>query len=59
MLKSSDDPEDIKGIGPALGKELRSLGIDSVGDFLTTDSDIIGDRTRVSKEINNLGALLF
>jgi predicted flap endonuclease-1-like 5' DNA nuclease len=51
MLKSSDNPEDIKGIGPALGKELRSLGINSVGDFLTTDSDIIGEKTRVSNEM--------
>jgi len=50
-LKSIDNPEDIKGIGPALGKELRSLGISSVGEFLTTDPMIIGEETRVSQEM--------
>jgi len=50
-LKSLDNPEDIKGIGPALGKELRSLGITSVGDLLTTDPAVIGEKTRVSQEM--------
>ena len=50
-LKSLDNPEEIKGIGPALGKELRELGILSVGDFLTTDSAVIGEKTRVSQEM--------
>jgi predicted flap endonuclease-1-like 5' DNA nuclease len=50
-LKSLANPEDIKGIGPALGKELRGLGITSVGEFLTTDPIIIGEKTRVSQEM--------
>jgi hypothetical protein len=50
-LKSSDNPEEIKGIGPALGKELRVIGINSVGEFLTTDPEVIGDKTRVSPEM--------
>jgi predicted flap endonuclease-1-like 5' DNA nuclease len=50
-LKSLDNSEEIKGIGPALGSELRMLGIESVGDFLTTDPEIIGEKTRVSKEM--------
>jgi predicted flap endonuclease-1-like 5' DNA nuclease len=50
-LKSLANPEDIKGIGPSLGKELRDLGINSVGDFLTTDPTIIGEKTRVSQEM--------
>jgi predicted flap endonuclease-1-like 5' DNA nuclease len=50
-LKSLANPEDIKGIGPSLGKELRDLGINSVGDFLTTDPAIIGEKTRVSQEM--------
>ncbi len=50
-LKTLDNPEDIKGIGPALGKELRGLGITSVGEFLTTDPTIIGEKTRVSQEM--------
>jgi len=50
MLKSLDNPENIKGIGPSLGKELTGLGITSVGDFLTTDPVVIGEKTRVSQE---------
>jgi len=57
-LKTLDNPEDIKGIGPALGKELRGLGITSVGEFLTTDPIIIGEKTRVSQEMaENLQAM--
>jgi predicted flap endonuclease-1-like 5' DNA nuclease len=50
MLKSVDDPENIKGIGPSLGKELTGMGITSVSDFLNTDPAVIGEKTRVSKE---------
>jgi len=50
-LKSFDNPEDIKGIGPALGSELRMLRIDSVGEFIITDPEIIGEKTRISKEM--------
>ncbi|MCW4035011.1 MAG: DUF4332 domain-containing protein [Candidatus Bathyarchaeota archaeon] len=57
-IKSLDNPEEIKGIGPALGKELRVLGISSVGDFLTTDPVIIGEKTRVSQDMaENLQAM--
>ena len=51
QLKSMGNPEDIKGIGPSLGKELRGLGINSVGEFLTTDPVVIGEKTRVSQEM--------
>ncbi|MFH1328264.1 MAG: DUF4332 domain-containing protein [Candidatus Bathyarchaeota archaeon] len=34
-----------------MGKELRSLGITSVGEFLTTDPVVIGEKTRVSQEM--------
>lgn len=50
-LKSLENSEDIKGIGPTLGSELRMLGINSVGDFLTTDPEVIGEKTRISKEM--------
>jgi predicted flap endonuclease-1-like 5' DNA nuclease len=50
-LKSVDNPEEIKGIGPALGSELRMLGINSVGEFLITDPEFIGEKTRISKEM--------
>jgi len=57
-LKSLDDPENIKGIGPSLGKELTGLGITSVGDFLTTDPYVIGEKTRISQELaENLQAM--
>jgi hypothetical protein len=50
-LKSLDNTEEIKGIGPALGSELRMLGINTVGEFLTTDPEVIGEKTRISKEM--------
>ena len=57
-LNSFDNPEEIKGIGPALGKELKEIGISSVGDLLTTDSEVIGENTRVSQEMaENLQAM--
>ncbi|MEJ2271722.1 MAG: DUF4332 domain-containing protein [Candidatus Bathyarchaeota archaeon] len=57
-LKSYDNPEEIKGIGPALGKELKDIGIESVGDLLTTDAITIGENTRVSQEMaENLQAM--
>ena len=58
QLKSLDNPEEIKGIGPSLGKELRLLGISNVSEFLTTDPSIIGEKTRVTKEMaENLQAM--
>jgi predicted flap endonuclease-1-like 5' DNA nuclease len=57
-LKSIDNPENIKGIGPSLGKELSNLGITSVGEFLTTDPMVIGEQTRLSQEVaENLQAM--
>ena len=49
-LKSLDNPEEIKGIGPRLGEELRGLGITSIRDFLTADPVVIGEKTRLSQE---------
>ena len=58
ILRSFDNPKSIKGIGPSLGKELASMGITSVGDFLTSDAVVIGENTRVSQEVaENLQAL--
>ena len=50
-LKSLDNPEEIKGIGPRFGEELRGLGITSVRDFLTADPMVIGEKTRLSQEM--------
>jgi hypothetical protein len=61
-LNSLSKPEDIKGIGPSLGKDLRGLGINSVGDFLITEPSVIGEKTRVSQEmaenLQSMGQLL-
>ena len=57
-LKSVQNSESIKGIGPALASELRMLGINSVGEFLTTNPEFIGEKTRISKEMaENLQAI--
>lgn len=48
-LTSRNEPEDIKGIGPRLGEELRSLGITTVGDLITADPGILAKKTRVSR----------
>lgn len=50
ILKSDQNSETIKGVGPALGSELRMLGIKTVGDFLITDPELIGEKTRISKD---------
>ena len=47
-LTSRNEPEDIKGIGPRLGEELRALGITTVGDLITADPEILAEKTRVS-----------
>ena len=49
-LKSDQSPENIKGVGPALGSELRMMGINTVGDFITTNPELIGEKTRISKD---------
>ena len=33
------------------GKELKNLEINSVGEFLTTDPELIGEKTRISKDM--------
>jgi len=50
-LKSQDNPEEIKGIGPRLGEELRTLGITNVGKLITVDPAVIYEKTRVSRDM--------
>jgi predicted flap endonuclease-1-like 5' DNA nuclease len=50
-LNSQDNPEEIKGIGPRLGEELRAMGITNVGELVTADPIIIDEQTRASKEM--------
>ena len=50
-LNSQDNPEEIKGIGPRLGEELRALGITNVGEIITADPVIMDEKTRVSRDM--------
>ena len=50
-LKSQDNPEEVKGIGPRLGGELRALGISNIGELITADPAIIYEKTRVSPDM--------
>lgn len=43
-LTSRNNPEEIRGIGPRLGKELRSLGITNVGELLTANPDTVAEK---------------
>lgn len=48
ILTSQNDLEEIKGVGSGLGKELRSIGLTSVGELIATDPAIIAEKTRLS-----------
>jgi len=50
-LKSQDNPEEVRGIGPRLGEELRALGITNVGELITADPALIDEKTRVSRDM--------
>jgi len=50
-LTSLNNPEDIRGIGPRLGEELRAMGIKSVSELITADPATIAEKTRVSQEM--------
>lgn len=50
ILTSRSKPEEIKGVGPRLGEELRNLGITTVTDLLTADSRLVAEETRASRD---------
>jgi len=50
-LKSQDNPEEIRGIGPRLVEEFKSIGITNVGELIMTDPAIIDEKTRVSRRM--------
>jgi predicted flap endonuclease-1-like 5' DNA nuclease len=50
-LKSQDDTEEIRGIGPRLVEEFKSIGITNVGELIMTDPAIIDEKTRVSRKM--------
>ncbi|MEA2089791.1 MAG: DUF4332 domain-containing protein [Thermoproteota archaeon] len=51
LLTSQDKLEKIKGIGPQLGKELRTMRIANVGELVLGDARTIAEKTRVSREM--------
>ena len=53
-LNSHNAPEEIKGIGPDLGVELRSIGITNVGELITADPLVIAEKTPISLEMATL-----
>ena len=50
-LTSRSSPEEIKGIGPRFGEELRSIGITNVGELVTADPALIAERTHLTPEM--------
>ncbi len=50
-LTSQNRPEDIKGIGPQLGKELRALGITTVAELITADPRALAEKTRATRDM--------
>ena len=50
QLTSSSKPEDVRGIGENTGKELRAMGINSVGELVLTDPALIAERTEMSEK---------
>lgn len=50
-LKSQDNPEEIRGIGPRLGEELSAIGITNIGELIVADPAIVDEKTRVSKDM--------
>lgn len=49
-LTSQNKPEDIKGIGAQLGKELRALGITNVAELITADPRTLAEKTRATRD---------
>jgi predicted flap endonuclease-1-like 5' DNA nuclease len=50
-LTSQNRPEEIRGIGPQLGKELRTLGITTVADLITADPRALAEKTRATRDM--------
>lgn len=44
MLTSQSNVEDVKGIGPNKGTELREIGIESAGDLIMADPKVIAEK---------------
>jgi predicted flap endonuclease-1-like 5' DNA nuclease len=49
-LTSQNRPEDVKGIGPQLARDLRALGITNVAELIIADPRAVAQETRVTRE---------
>lgn len=50
-LTSQNRPEEIKGIGAQLGRELRALGITNVAELITADPRTLAQETRATRDM--------
>lgn len=50
-LTSQNKTEEVKGIGPRLGKELVAIGITNVGELVMADPEAVAEKTRASEEM--------
>jgi predicted flap endonuclease-1-like 5' DNA nuclease len=51
QLASQNRVEEVRGIGETTGKDLRAMGITTVGELVLTDSDMISVRTGMSEKM--------
>ncbi|MGB9841142.1 MAG: DUF4332 domain-containing protein [Candidatus Bathyarchaeales archaeon] len=50
LLSSQNSIEDVRGIGESTGKDLRAIGITTVGELVTTDPSLIAAKTGMSEK---------
>jgi len=50
LLTSQSNPEDVKGIGPVKGAELKEIGIANVGELIMADPKILAGKTDSSEK---------
>jgi hypothetical protein len=51
QLTSQNDPEEVRGIGPNTGNELREMGITNVGELILADPAAIAEKTGASEKM--------
>lgn len=49
-ITAESSPKEIKGIGPRTIDKLKAIGITNVGEFLTADPTLIGEKTPLTKD---------
>jgi len=50
QLTSQSDPEEVRGIGPNTGNELRKMGITNVGELILADPAVIAEKIGTSEK---------